>query len=239
MKLSREGKFKAVVLDMGISQTGPNELVTVTVEYGIAAELRNGQWEDVLDENFQIIGYHYIEKRDGTPNEATIRQLKAALGWDGVDFDWFHNTDLRAKTVQITCEESEYNGKSSIKVIWLAEENDDGGGGVKKGNTSALKAKLGAALRSLSGAPAPAPKPPPPPAVGTRKAPPTRKPAAPTPCTEAEAFEAFVAQWPANASEDQVNAQWSSLVTKIAGADEPTPAQWGAIREAAKTHLPF
>ena len=42
MQLNREGRFRAKVLEIGISESGDNKLATVAVRFGIEEEIQNG-----------------------------------------------------------------------------------------------------------------------------------------------------------------------------------------------------
>jgi len=208
---NREGHFSAWPADIGVNETGPNNLATVVIHFSIFSELNNGEWLDVQPENMQISGYFYLEKRDGTLNTAAIDQLKKALGWDGADFDWFdaNRDELREHPVQIKCEFEEYNGANRIKVKWLDEY---GAGATGAGVTHAddatrrgMAARLGAKLRAYSGGkPVAGPKPtgrPTPPSPKPAVGPPASAPTPPKPAVD-QAVEQ-VEQQLAESSADQ------------------------------------
>jgi hypothetical protein len=120
-QLDREGVFKATPMQWGINNSENSQSVALVVVYRILAQFDAGDWQDWAEyEDHQITGYHYIVKRDGQVNTTTVDNLVQSIGWDG-------NLDLSAGppevVCQITTENEEYNGKSSLKVKWLNPEN--------------------------------------------------------------------------------------------------------------------
>lgn len=150
---NREGRFKATILDHGVSETGPNNLATFVCQYKPVAELANGEWVDV-DEDFEISGYHYLEKRDGSINQVTVDSLKAAFGWDGRDPFWLQDADMSGVVVQIKLGFEDYNGKQRIKVQFVDAEDSTGGSVPKSDDNSrrSLNNRLGSKFRALAGA---------------------------------------------------------------------------------------
>ncbi|MCG3181417.1 MAG: hypothetical protein BIFFINMI_03810 [Phycisphaerae bacterium] len=158
---NREGRFKATIADHGVAETGPNNLATFVCQYKPVAELVNGEWADV-DEDFEISGYHYLEKKDGSINQVTIDSLKAAFGWDGRDPFWLQDADLSGLLVQVKLGFEEYEGKQRIKVQFVDAEDATPRDVPKADDNSrrSITTRLGAKFRALAGgSPAPAPKP--------------------------------------------------------------------------------
>ncbi|HNQ22468.1 MAG TPA: hypothetical protein PKK06_05180 [Phycisphaerae bacterium] len=155
---TREGLFNAYPAEIGIDETGPNNLATCIVRFELYEELQpSGEWEDCADEHWELTGYFYLEKKDGALNTITIDALKAALGWDGRDPFWLQETDLSAHAVQVKLGFEEYEGKTRIKVQYLNPFGSSGGV-VRKANDATRRTisnRLGSKLRALSG-PAPA-----------------------------------------------------------------------------------
>lgn len=164
MMANRAGRFHAYPANIGVDETGPNNLATVIVAYSISEELANGEWVDVSSEGMEITGYHYIEQKDGSLNESTIKALKSSFGWDGQDLFFFSDNPeaLRDKPVQIVLDFEEYNSQQRLKVKWLNPYGSAGTGGVTQADDSTRKSmsnRLGARLSAISGAPANPAKP--------------------------------------------------------------------------------
>lgn len=181
---NREGRFKATILEHGVSETGPNHLATFVCKLQLLQELGNGLWNPV-DEDLDITGYFYLEKRDGTLNTNTIDSLKSAFGWDGRDPLWLQDTDFvnSGLVVQVKLAFEEYQNKKRLKVQYIDAE-DSAGGSVPRADDNARRSlanRLGSKLRAnAGGTPAPAPKPIGRPASPVAS-PPTPAPARPQP----------------------------------------------------------
>jgi hypothetical protein len=170
-----EGRFKAAILEHGVSETGPNHLATFICRFQLIQELGNGQWRPV-DEDLDITGYFYLEKRDGSINTSVIDSLKSAFGWDGRDPLWLQDTDFVGSglIVQVKLAFEQYQGKTRLKVQYVDAENSTGGpGNVPRADDStrrSLANRLGAKLRANAApgtgtpvrTPTPAGKPSPP-----------------------------------------------------------------------------
>ena len=184
---TREGLFNAYPAEIGIDETGPNNLATCIIRFDLYEELQpDGQWADCAGEKWEITGYFYLEKKDGSLNTLTLDALKAALGWDGRDPFWLQETDLSEHPVQVKLGFEEYGGKTRIKVQYLNPFGSTGGGGVSKADDATRRTisnRLGSKLRAMSG-PAQAPAKPAKPA-GPPKLPPAKPKAQPTPAAPA------------------------------------------------------
>lgn len=171
----REGRFIARPVEWSVSEQGENNLATFIVKFETVQwfDDRDQTWYDVPGE---IVGYFYMEKKDGTANERTIKSIREAFGWDGIDLNALHNNDWSTTEVQLTLENETWQGKTRLKVKWL-NPRDYAGGQFERAAPETVKAigsRLGAKLRALGGAPvgstAPAGKPKaPPPPNGTKK----------------------------------------------------------------------
>lgn len=231
---NREGRFKAIIVEYGVSETGQNHLATWTAKFRLLEELANGEWLACDAEGFEITGYFYLEKKDGTLNTTTIDALKAALGWDGRDPFWLQDADLTQTIVQLKLAYEEYNGQIRIKVKFIDAENatpndvpkaDDAG-------RRSINTRLGAKFRAnAGGAPAPAPKPP----AGSRPTPPKPAPTSPTKgLTMQEAWDAFVKACPPNSDQKQIESEWFRLLGEMFPGQQPeelTPQEWARFVE--------
>ena len=194
---NREGLFNACPVNVGVDETGPNKLATCIINFRLYEELQSsGEWEDCSDANFEVTGYFYLEKKDGSLNTITIDALKSALGWDGRDPFWLQDTDLSQHAVQLKLAFEEYNGKTRLKVQYLNPYGSTGSGGVTKAEgaaKTAIRNRLGSKLRAIAGPAQPAtakpaapPKlPPAKPKVPPASAPPSAPSPAPAPEREA------------------------------------------------------
>lgn len=66
-----------------------------------------------------ITAFLPLIKKDKTANLSQIDALKDALGWDGKSFTSLNNGDYAAKPMNFTVDESDYNGKTTLKVGWI------------------------------------------------------------------------------------------------------------------------
>ncbi|MFB3893606.1 MAG: hypothetical protein ACE15C_16455 [Phycisphaerae bacterium] len=259
---NREGLFNAYPAEIGVDETGPNKLATCIIKFKLYEELQSsGEWADCAADNFEITGYFYLEKKDGSLNSITIDALKAALGWDGREPFWLQETDLSGHAVQLKLAMEEYNGKRRMKVQYLNPFGSTGTGGVTKAEgaaKTAIRNRLGSKLRALAGpaqkpaepaappnlppAKPKAPPAPPPPAAE----PPAPEPAAaPSPeCTMAGAWEEFTKhcsgeKW----TQEAVEQEWFRILAELFPGKQPdqlSPAEWAVMRDEGPAKIiPF
>ena len=121
MLANREGLFHAYPVDIGLGESRQNKLLQVNILYRLFEEFSGGEWTDCSAENMEITGYHILEKRDHSLNDNTIEALKAAMGWDGRDPFWLQDNAvaLAQKPVQVKLGMEDFNGKLSLKVLFL------------------------------------------------------------------------------------------------------------------------
>lgn len=255
MTPTREGLFNAHPVDIGVDETGPNKLATCIIRFRLYEELQpTGEWADCRAENFEITGYFYIERKDGSLNSVAIDALKSALGWDGRNPFWLQETDLSGHPVQVKLAAEQYNGKTRMKVQYLNPFGATGGGGVTKADDSTRKSitdRLGSKLRATAG-PAPAAKPaapatpasPPnlPPAKPKVAAPPPAAPAAEPPADPQEgtmqtAWDAFCAAYATlgdRGTTEDCEQQWFTIFAKLFPGRQPnelSPVEWAQMRD--------
>ena len=269
MLANREGTFNAYPIDAGVSETGPNHLVTCAIAFHLFEEQGNGEWLDCSHEGSEITGYFYLEKKDGTPNTMAIDALKESLGWDGRDPFWLQD-NAQAMTdhpVQLKLGWEEYNGKNKLKVQFLNPYGSTAGG-VAKGDANArqsISTRLGPKLRALAGGtPANAPKPAARPAQGaSASTAPVPKPApsaapvapaAPQPLQKPANAEATMDQaWATfcevydkagpNGNPEDREQQWFRILAELFPGKQPdqlTPAEWAKVMAEGPTNvIPF
>lgn len=232
---NREGRFKATILEHGVAETGPNKLATFVCRFQLVQELINSEWNPV-DEDFDITGYFYLEKRDGTLNSVTIDALKSAFGWDGRDPFWLQDTDFGPLVVQVKLAFETYDNKTRIKVQYVDAE-DATPSGVPQADDAArrtIATRLGAKFRAnAGGTPAPAPQPTTPRALA---------PMAPG-LTMEQAWERFAAAAPENGTPEHLEQEWFRLLGQMFPGRQPqqlTPQDWSRFAaEAPAQIVPF
>ncbi len=161
----RAGTFKGEPVEWGVDETGQKGLATFVCRFRLNEwfDQAGGGWLEWSVYDHAITGYFYLEKKDGSPNETGIRQIKEALGWDGLDVRWLQQADLRGVGVQLELGWEEYEGQNRLRIKWLnpldwegsrVQRADDAG-------LAAIQGRLGGKLRALAvpaaaGTPAPA-----------------------------------------------------------------------------------
>lgn len=241
---NREGSFNALPLTMGIDETGDNNLATVQINFAVIEEVGAGGPVDCSGENLSIVGYFYLEKKDGQPNDKTIASLKESLGWDGLDLEWFNTADVSQKPVQIVLGFEEYQGKNRIRVQFLNPYGSTGRGTVTRADSATLKVmsgRLGAKLRAMSGGtPHQTAKPTAARPTAARPSAPSKAPTvatatatkpAPAPCSADDAWAVFVpAAQALGMNEAQTTECWFKVLGELFPSKQPdqiTPAEWG------------
>ncbi len=95
----------------------------------------------------------YIVKASGELNETGVRQIQAAIGWDG-DFESLVSTDWSKTRIQCEAKEDDYQGKKQIKIAWIYHAEAAVGGQlrpVEESRVKSLSAQYGAQARALCG----------------------------------------------------------------------------------------
>ncbi len=243
MMPNREGLFSAYPIEIGLGETRENKLLQAVIKYRLFEEISGGECFDCSGENFEISGYHVLEKRDHTLNTTTIEAIKAAMGWDGCDPFWLQDNAaaLSQQPVQVKLALDEYNGQKTLKVAFLNPYGSKGGG-VPKADDSMRKAvanRLGPKFRAVAGgSPAPAPRPagrptPPKTAAAPKSAPAATAPTAATSTMEL-AWAEFTREYtsrPGGTDED-MEKQWFAILADLFPGKQPqqlTPADWGVM----------
>ncbi len=238
---NREGLFHAYPVEVGVDETGPNNLATCIIKFCLFEELTGSEWRPCTDEDLDITGYFYLEKRDGALNSVALDALKAALGWDGRDPFWLQDTDLAQHPVQVKLGYEEYNGKRRLKVQFLNPYGSSGGGVTKadENTRQSIKTRLGSKFRAMAG-PAPA-----------QTSAPAKPPAPPTPpetkaneSTLEEAWAAFAASDGAKKMDQEgLEKEWFRILADLFPGKQPddlTPAEWAKMQDEGPGNIvPF
>jgi len=218
--------------DAGVFLSGANKLTCLSMKFNILQEWNGETWEDV-SAPLDIIGYFYIEKRNGELNSYTIDNLMEVFPWDGRDPYWFEDCfdQVKPVAVSITCEFESYGGKNRLKVRYLNPPDSVGPGGVEHSTPDsrrAVNAKLAAKLRAHS----------PPKTTET----PHRKRGPEKRTSDAdEAWNALVKRAPDGTTQAQLDSAWASILRVAGGGkaeEDFRPEDWGtALTEAEKFHF--
>ena len=242
----RDGLFHAYPVEVGVDETGPNNLATCIIKFQLFEELTGSEWRPCIDEDLDITGYFYLEKRDGALNSVTLDALKAALGWDGRNPFWLQDTDLAQHPVQVKLGYEEYNGKRRLKVQFLNPYGSSPSGVTKADDATrrTINNRLGAKLRAVSGG-TPAPAPPP----KGKPIPPASRPAAPPKpkktASEAmdEAWSEFTKHCKPDWTDEQVEDEWFRVLGELFPGKKPedlTPDDWAVmLQEGPGQICPF
>ena len=254
--LEQTGKFKGIIKDYAVSVTNQQKLprlvmtLQVTSLYNPSTETWES-WEEY--ELTTITSYSVLVTLD-KKTQAVVKclnydQVMEAVGWDGESFAGLAAMNLRDKEIQFSAEEHTYEGKTSVRVNWLAAV--DAEMGLRKLDDKDLAAldaqfrvapdkKKVAAKPKVKAKAATAPKraaPPKPPKAAKKTA---GAPDAYTEaCTEEAAFKAIfeaVAAVNKKAGKevipDAVRDDWwlESIDEIAANSDDPTEEEYGRIR---------
>lgn len=258
----REGRFRGPILEAGCYET-EKENICVELLHKCAEYWDGTRWVDIAAQDWSIKSYGYLMKRSDPKNpassmvwnETTLKGLKEAIGWDGVDFDFFTRPEDMT-SCQVVVGWDEYNGTRSLKVKYVNGYDSEGGVGCKKGDTRALTQKFGMKLRAINGgAPMAAPKiKPPTPAPALPSLPPLPaappKPAVsiadlPIPTDATSAWTAIneIAKRLNVVDAKTIEGRWFEVIDQISGQSDPTlVSNWSAFNTVATKlldELPF
>lgn len=229
---NREGRFKAVIADVAITENGKPPKCCVAFTFNLVNEKTADGWVDVEREGMSIVGYFYIEKNDGSINEYTINNFKEVLLWDGKSIE--HLTTVKEAEVQVELAWEEYQGKRSIRVKYM--NSADAEGGQVKHDPDAMKraqSRLGSKLRALSGGTSvPAAKPAP-----TTSVPPASSPAPqegfPWESSSADACWSEFTKKFSTLPQAIQGKGWNYLIQRVhpgcTDINTLTPEQWGEV----------
>jgi len=253
--LNREGVFHAYPVEIGIDETGGNNLATCIVRYQVFQERIDGFFDDISDEGAEITPWYYLEKKDGSINDFTVNALKEAFAWDGRDAFWLQDTDLAEHAVQITTAFETYNNTKRLKVQWTNPFGSECGGGVTKADNTtrtAIKNRIGAKLRALAGGTPANAKP----ATGAPSTPPKRSAPVAAAAVAAgvfvdeavypdatieEAWEPFAKACNKQWTQTDCEQEWFRVIDSMfhKPSDQLTPADWGRMKaDGAREIIP-
>lgn len=153
-----EGRFKARVITSTLRRKDGGLL-------HLSLQFEGRAWKDPATKEYQDIdgGYtiyedFYLEKKDGTLNDAVIQRLAHVFGWQG-DYLALEGSALNADC-KITVGQEKYKDKLQFRVKWLNAYTDGDGEGtvsdpaIARAAQAALGAKTRAILASTPARPA-------------------------------------------------------------------------------------
>lgn len=145
-KLATEGKFRGVPTDSKVLEKdgGVQWLTTLKVIEWFNPETKT--FEDISAEGYTTDCYMTVISKKGDPNEVTVKQLRAAIGWDGVDLAKLNGT---FDACQFGFAEDNYKDKPTLKVKWL-DAYDAQPRTIQAADVKALNAKFAGKLRALA-----------------------------------------------------------------------------------------
>lgn len=244
-KCEREGWFKAIITDGGVSTTKESELPQVVASF-LMQELYNAtteEFEDCSEYDETIDGYLVLVNKDGG-DIFHCDNCKEVFGWDGQSFADLDTKLIKAvnekKVVMIHVEENTYKDATNMQVQSIRREDSQPGGTIKKLDSSELKkldAKFKRKAKPKAAAKPKAVKPVTPKKVTAPKksAPSPEVKVAPGKCNKDDAWD-FVCNeelWGKGIDQDAVDKAWKAAVEEM-GPDEDqfTEDDWFVIREA-------
>lgn len=237
MHPNRAGRFKASIIEQGVSEYGENKLTTFAAKLRLIQEKSGDQWIPV-PEDFEITWYSYLEKKDGSLNTFAIDNLKRLFGWDGRNPFWLEDTDLSSIIVQAMLDYETFDGKTRLKVKFVDDENATGGAIAKADEATrrAINNRLGAKLRAnAGGSPAPAPMP------SNKPMPVSPAPKKTTVTSMLDAWPAFLKMLPEGF--ENAEAEWHRVIEKLFPGktqDDLTGGEWQQFINLAPDNItPF
>ena len=246
--LNQEGRFKARPKSWVVEENKNTGTLQFVCVFGVHSAWNGSSWEDWSQHDFEKTGYFYLSRKDGSPNEHALKQLREALKWDGVDLVALQGTDWSNTTVQIVTAFESYNGEERLKIRFINPEHYEGGQvkPLDESGLKALNAKWGAKLRALApkGATRPAtPAAPSAPPAAPQKPvapPPPSAPASQPSATKESAWAKVVEVFGGNGQ--AATEHWPNLLSKLfpqKSEDQYTPADWSVVEARSAEALPF
>lgn len=169
-QLESPGNYRGYPEQWGVKKTtgGAVEftgLVRLEEEYFEEANGEPAGWYQIANGIREAWFHICIIKKDGSPNQSGIDQMKAAFGWDG---NWEslvqggeQGVDFGDRKIQVRADHDSYNGKASIKVKWVNGPDDPVGTSINAlamDEVSKLAQHFGSTTRALCGGTVPVPQ---------------------------------------------------------------------------------
>ena len=156
MNCNREGTWGAWPVSITINESGDNKLTAACIRFAVVQEAVGQEWRD-LDDQMDLTGYWYFEKKDGSLNGKTVQQLREAFPeWNGLDPFELEDERFLQAPVQVTTRKDTYQGAEQIKAGWLSkwDKKPTFGGGMASADDSTkrqIRNRLQAKLRAFGG----------------------------------------------------------------------------------------
>ena len=139
--INKTGTFRGNVVDSGLAKTKngyPQYVVQLRgEEYYDTDTVSWVDWSGVAENEITAFLVLFGSEQNATLN---CRQLEKAIGWDGNSFSSLLNIDTSDIKVQFRVEESLYNEKISLKVVWIDHYDAEPGKTIQKLDTDEVKA---------------------------------------------------------------------------------------------------
>ena len=165
--ITQAGNYRGRITESSIFQADSGA-VAVHVRASIDDWWDGEAWMDIRASNFDVEGFLYVIKTDGSPAEKKIASLCDHAGWDG-QFASVTSGSWKPTPCAFTVEMESFRDKTNFRIGFLnAYDQSPGAGGISQEKATELDAKYGPQLRAIAGT------------IKRQAAPPaTAKPAAP------------------------------------------------------------
>lgn len=149
--IDREGFYQADVMGRRV-KTFPSGSIAISLRFAVSAYWNGEEWEGVGDENWEVWGDFFVIKKDGTPNEKTVRDLVEILGWNR-DLESVEEDGWNPPMCSIQVKRETFNGRPMFKAAWLHPKDQKPGDGVKSTDPALVKqlqSKYGSRLKQVA-----------------------------------------------------------------------------------------
>ncbi len=155
--LQQEGIFQALPMEGGVRTSNATQSIAAEIKFRITDGYNpeTEQFESWLAHDVWITGRFYVIGKDGNSNEFSCKALRDSFGWDGTLESLQTMQAYRDRTVQLTVQAEEYEGKTRYKIAFLNNKDrpaDDSVGNCDTEAVRSLDAQYGPAFRALLGA---------------------------------------------------------------------------------------
>lgn len=148
--LDREGVFKAKPLSWNVWEA-KSGAVAVNITFLVVSQWNGESWDSWQEyAPYTCVGAFYVVKKDGTVNATTVKQLAAAIGWNG-DLKAFLDIPTEME-VQITVKADDYNNMTIYKVAWINPGDHVPTSSTSPEDVAKLNTRFGSLLRAAAAA---------------------------------------------------------------------------------------
>ena len=161
--IENEGDFIARITRREVKPMETSRAVALYAEFTAFHffDETNGTWIE-LTAPYTTTGDFFVIGKEGAINEAKVREVKTATGWNGDLVEWV-DPNWTPHDVRITVKaEKGRDNRTYFKVAWINDRDSPPGRTVKAANLDAIRSlnlQFGASLRRVGGKGAPPPPP--------------------------------------------------------------------------------